>query len=235
MKPVLVTGAAKRLGAEICRHLAAKGHDILVHYRNSEEEAKELVASLRAQNIAAKMIYGDFSTMGSLQEFITRLLHSFPTIKGVVHNVGNYLNAGPPKTKNEDWLDLFQTNFFTPLFITQALLPSLRSQKGRIVNIGITGLNTSRPFSRAAAYGNTKCSLWFYTRSLAKDIAKDHVTVNMVSPGILENSIDIGKIRLPMGRVATLHEVARVVAFLFEEDSNYITGQNIEIAGAFVL
>jgi NAD(P)-dependent dehydrogenase (short-subunit alcohol dehydrogenase family) len=83
----------------------------------------------------------------------------------------------------------------------------------------------------------TKSNLWMFTRSLAKELAKDFVRVNMVSPGLLDISIDLKEYAatLPMKRPGSCKEVARVIAFLLEEESRYITGQNIEVSGGFGL
>ena len=227
MKPILVTGAAKNLGAAIARQLAAAGHDVVIHFRSSEKEAKQL-----ADEIKAEIVYGDFSTLESLNAFIADYKMRFPQTKGIVNNVGNYLIAPSIKTDQGQWLDLFQTNFFAPVFITQALLPELRTQKGTVVNIGVSGLNANRAITKAVAYAATKTALHFYTHSLAKELAPD-IRVNMVSPGYLENAIDaLEPEDLPFKRLGTPQELAALVAYLFDPKSSYITGQNIEVAGA---
>lgn len=236
MRPILVTGGAKGLGAEICRQLAARGHEIVVHFRHSEEEADSVVAACENLGVLAEKIHGDFSTSGSLEAFIDCYLDRFPHTKGIVNNVGNYLIAPPSQTEGKEWRSLFQTNLFTPVFLTQALLSQLKKEKGTIINIGTTGLSNIRALMNATAYAATKSALLFYTRSLAKELAPHQVTVNMVSPGFLETSIDLNQAPdLPMARPATLKEAADVVAFFFEPQHHYITGQNIEVAGGFGL
>lgn len=227
---ILVTGAAKGLGKATILALASKGHDVVIHYRTSFSEASDLLKECRQFPIQAEIIQGDFNTLDSLNDFITRYTYHFPHTKGLVNNVGNYLIAPLQKTKPNQWLDLFQTNFFAPLFLTQALLPSLKS----IVNIGLSGLEGRKGFTQTTAYATTKAALLSFTLSLAKDLAPQGIRVNMVSPGYMENSLD-QPTTLPMNRVATLQEVAQIIATFFDPSTAYITGQNLEIAGAYGL
>lgn len=228
MKPILVTGGAKGLGARICCTLARSGHDIVVHYRSSEKEAEEIVASCKREGVKAALIQADFSK--PLEPFISSYLSRFPETKGIVHNVGNYHLATPSQTEESLWRKLFETNFFAPVSLTTALLPILKRTKGAIVMIGTSGLEGA--LIKSTAYGTSKSALLFYMRSLAKELAPYDVRVNMVSPGFMENSVDLENAPpLPMGRPSSLKEVADVVAFLFSIENGTITGQNIEVSG----
>lgn len=216
----LVTGGAKGLGAEICRKLIKEGHKVVVHYRTSQKEAAELAASS-----GCELIQGDFSTGEGVAQFIHDYCTRFANTRYLVNNVGNYLIKPSSETTVEELSMLFQTNLFAPFALTQALLPSLKS----IVNIGAAGLN-SRADAYSTAYTMTKSGLLQWTRSLAKELAPSLISVNMVSPGYIEESIDLPE-HFPMSRPVTRAEVAGVVAFLLDEQNRYITGQNIEIAG----
>ncbi len=234
MRPILVTGGAQGFGAEICLQLAEQGHDVVVHFRKSDPS--NILSRCQKYGVIVDAIQGDFSTVDLLEDFIRRYLARFPKTKGLVNNVGNYLIAPPSQTESKEWLSLFQTNLFTPVFLVRALLPALKEEKGRVVNIGTCGLTTPRALLHATAYAATKSALHFYTRSLAKELAPDHINVNMVSPGYLETSVDLEEAaELPMGRPATLKEAARAVLFFFDSQSSYITGQNLEVAGGFGL
>ena len=231
-----MTGGAKGLGAELCLELASQGHDVVIHYRTSQVAAHLLAKECRNFQVKTEVLQGDFSTQEGLNDFISRYTHTFPHTKGLVNNVGNYLMAPFQETTPGQWLDLFQTNFFTPVFLTQALLPALRASQGSIVNVGVTGLESKRGFTQTTAYATSKAALQFYTVSLAKELASDNIRVNMVSPGYMENSIVLpDPTLLPMKRLATLQEVARMIATFFDLKTAYITGQNLEIAGAFGL
>jgi NAD(P)-dependent dehydrogenase (short-subunit alcohol dehydrogenase family) len=231
----LVTGAAKGLGREICLQLAAKGHAILVHYRHSQHLAEELTAECRRQGGASELICGDFATLDSTQRFIEECLQRFPDIQHLVNNVGEYVCKPALETSAEEWLRVFQSNLHLPCTLIQAFLPSIRAQQGCIVNVGVAGAGLLQADLKRTAYRLAKTSLYLLTKSLAKQLAPEGVRVNMVSPGYLEQSVDLPEKTLPMQRLGRLTEAARVVAFFFEKESSYITGQNIEVAGGVAL
>ncbi len=230
----LVTGAAKRLGAEICGQIAAQGYPVVIHYNTSQVEAEAAVTGLRRLGAKAECIQGDFSTPQSVQEFIERYTQRFPDTQNLINNVGNYLIKSALQTDQGEWLDLFQTNLNAPAALINALIPSIAKHKGNIINIGVTGIETPYADTYSPAYTITKFGLWLLTKSLAKELAAKQVRVNMVSPGLLENAVDLQQnlSKIPMQRPGKLEEVARVVLFLLDPASGYITGQNIEVAGA---
>lgn len=237
MSWVLVTGAAKGLGAETCIQLAEKGISSLIHYRYSQKEAESLAALCRTKNVQAEIIQGDFSTTESTLQFVKHLQRDFPEISGLVNNVGAFLIKGPIVTDHQEWIELFQTNLHAPVLLMQHLLPAIKKHKGSIVNIGTVGVEKNAANLYATAYQASKCGLWVATKSFAKELASEGVRVNMVSPGIMENTEDFSHWvdRLPMERPASLQEVAKVVLFLLDSEQGYITGQNIEVAGGFSL
>ncbi|MFN4173520.1 MAG: SDR family oxidoreductase [Parachlamydiaceae bacterium] len=234
MKWTLITGGAIRLGAEIARELASTGRNIVIHYNRNRQAADVLKNELKTKGVYAESIQGDFSSRKSVSEFLGR--YDFDT-EFLIHNVGNYLIDKPLHTPIEAWEDLFQTNLFAPVQITQALAPSIIKNRGRIITIGVTGINSFRADTYANAYTQTKASLLGYTKGLAKELAEFGVTVNMVSPGRLENAVDLPDDPKtdPMGRPGKLSEITRVIKFLLEPESEYITGQNLEVAGALRL
>lgn len=233
MKWTLVTGGAKRLGAEICRTLARKGHSLVVHYRSSQKEAEEVADYCRSLGAEAETLQGDFVTGKSTEDFIERYLERFPETQFLVNNVGSYLTAPASETSIEEWEALFQCNTHAPFAIIKGLSKSLKHHEGAVVNLGIAGLESSRGDVYSTAYTCAKLSLLKLTRSFAREWAASQLRINMVSPGYLENAVDLPQnpASLPMRRPATLQEVASMIAYLLSSESRYITGQNIEIAG----
>lgn len=233
MSWTLVTGGAKRLGAEICRKLAFQKHNVVIHYRHSENQAKALAIELQQLGVNAEIIQGDFSTSESTLAFANRYLKQFPNTQNLINNVGDYFIGSGLQTPIEKWMELFQNNLHTPLVLIQALSNTLKRTQGNIVNIGVVGILNVRADVYSTAYSCAKTGLWMLTKSLAVEFAPHQVKVNMVSPGYLDISVDLPKEinKIPMQRLAESWEVAEVVAFLLAEDASYITGQNIEIAG----
>jgi NAD(P)-dependent dehydrogenase (short-subunit alcohol dehydrogenase family) len=233
MKWTLITGGAIRLGAEIARELAKSGYNIVIHFNKSKTPAQKLKNDIKKIGVHCEIISGDFNSSSAVQDFLNR--YDFDT-ENLIHNVGNFLIEGPLETSMDNWENLFQTNLFAPVQITKELVPQIIKHKGRIVTIGVTGINTARADIKSTAYTQTKTSLLGFTKALAVELAPRGVTVNMVSPGQLDNSIDLkDPSKLPMKRAGKTRDVARMVKFLLEPESSYITGQNIEVAGALRL
>ncbi len=235
MKWVLVTGGAKGVGEAISYALASEGHSIAVHYRNSKLDAQRVAEKCRQIGVQSEIIQGDFSTIPDLKTFVENYKNRFNDTKAIIHNVGKYLILPLLETSLEGLSDLFQENFLSPFYITKSLLSSLIASRGSIIHIGETGVAKGGPKREAPAYFMSKEALWQLTRSYALELAPYGVRVNMVSPGILENTIDSETKNLPMKRAGKLEEIASLVAFLLREENHYITGQNIEVAGGFGL
>lgn len=229
----LITGGAKRLGAEICLALAKENHNIVIHYQHSKEEALNVVEKCKAFGVQATLIQGDFSTVESTQAFAKRYLKEFPLTKNIIHNVGNYFQGSPLQTPIHHWIELFQNNLYAPLILTQYCVEALKQHQGVVIHIGIAGIQHIRADTHSTAYACAKTGLWMLTKSLALELAPHCIRVNMVSPGYLNNSVDLPEHfkQIPMQRTGLPEEVATVVAFLLSDEAAYITGQNIEVAG----
>lgn len=229
----LVTGAAKGLGAEISRQLARRKHNVILHYNKSRKEVELVAQSCRQNGVDVALMQGDFATEESTLHFCDELLDQFETTQFLVNNVGNFLVKPAPETTLSDWHALFQNNLYAPIALINALTPSLIRHKGAIVNIGVAGLNNQWSDVYSTAYHAAKTALWTATRAYAKDFLSKGVRVNMISPGYLENAVDLphDPSALPLGRPAKLAEAAHWVVELLGPDGAYITGQNIEVAG----
>lgn len=234
---VLVTGGAKRLGSVICQKLAENGHSVIVHYNKSEKNAHAVVKKCRSYGVNADSIQGDFSCINNVLLFMITYSERFPQTKALINNVGDYLTASICHTSWQEWNQLFHLNLHVPFLLSQHLLPSLIREKGSLINIGVSGLLKHSAYPYSTAYMLTKESLWGLTRSLAYELAEKSVRVNMVSPGMLDISVDLESYphKLPMLRPGTCEEVANVINFLLDPKNAYVTGQNIEVAGGLGL
>ncbi|MBA3722814.1 MAG: SDR family oxidoreductase [Parachlamydiaceae bacterium] len=233
----LVTGGAKRLGADICINLASAGYDVVVHYNTSHSEAINTVEKCRSYGVQADLIQGDFSSLDGVLNFSERYLEQFGETENLINNVGNYIIKSALQTTTEEWMSLFQTNLNAPFILIKKLIPSIITHKGSIMNIGVVGAEHLHANLYSTVYLLTKMSLLALTRSLAKELAPEGIRVNMVSPGLLDISVDIEEFlnKTPMHKAASCEEVSRVVTFLLDRKNGYITGQNIEIAGGLGL
>ena len=233
---ILVTGAAKGVGRAICQELAKKGHSLVIHYNTSTAQAEELQKSCLAAGAKdVALCQGDFTTQESTQTFIQAYKAQFSATYAIINNVGIYERNSFWQTDPLIAADLLHINVWVPFFLIQQLGKSITEAKGHIITIGTSGITSYRANTYATLYTASKQALWSMTKSLAKELADKGVQVNMVSPGKLENSSDCNTAPFPMGRPGTFEEVASVVSFLLDKKNRYITGQNIEVAGALGL
>lgn len=231
MDYTLITGGAKGLGRSTAEYLASKGHSIIIQYRFSLEEAKNVVDKCRSYGVEAHYIQGKFDTFLEIEQFIKNYLERFARTKHVVHNVGSYYLNSALETPLVEWEKIFMSNLHLPFMLSQALSPSLIATKGTITSIGVAGLTAGRGDIYSSAYTIAKQALLQFTRSVAKELASKGVRANMISPGYLENSIDLpeDEKKIPIGHPSKFEEVAKVIGFIMDTDT--ITGQNIEVAG----
>ena len=234
---ILVTGAARRVGAEIARQLHASGARLALHYRNSAGEAESLAAALNALRVdSAFTVGGDLGHAGVAEEVAAAALRHFGRIDGLVNNASSFFPTPLGSIDRAAWDELMGSNLMGPLFLTQALAPALREARGAIVNI--VDIHAQRPLAGYPVYCAAKAGLAALTRSLAIELAPA-VRVNGVSPGPIEWPEDeqfppAERERIVahtlLGRVGSPDDIARTVAFLMF-DAPYVTGQIIAVDG----
>jgi NAD(P)-dependent dehydrogenase (short-subunit alcohol dehydrogenase family) len=161
---------------------------------------------------------------------------------GWVHAVGDFDERSALDTDLAFCHAMLESNLTTALVVGQALLPAMRAaRRGRVVLFGAAGLEARTAMRRAPAYFAAKAALLTWARALALDLTAEQVTVNMVSPGIIPHASSHAAsqvrmaARVPAGRTGTPAEVARVVRFLLDPASGYVTGQNLDIDGGLAL
>jgi pteridine reductase len=235
-KVVLITGAARRIGAVVARTLHAHGANVAIHYRGSADHAEALVAELnesRADSAAA--FAADLTDVAAIERLAAQVIQWRDRLDVLVNNASSFYPTPAGTITEAQWDDLVGTNLKAPLFLSQAALPALRASGGVIVNI--VDVHSTHPLRDHPVYGPAKAGLAMLTRSLAKDLAPD-VRVNGVSPGAIlwpENDMPedtkaaILK-QVPLARPGDPVDIAGAVLFLVR-DATYVTGQIIAVDG----
>ena len=234
-KVALVTGAAKRIGATICRHLHADGANIVIHYRGSADEANALCDELNSERLeSAIMLQADLADSAAIDDLVAAAGKWRNSLDILINNASSFYPTPIGEITEASWDDLVGTNLKAPLFLSQAAAPLLRDSRGAIINI--VDIHSQRPLRDHAVYGSAKAGLAMLTRALAKDLAPE-IRVNGVSPGAImwpENeSNDIAHQRIvsqtPLKRIGSPGDIASAVLFLATE--SFINGQVISIDG----
>ena len=233
---VLVTGAARRVGAAIARKLHGAGANVLLHYRTSTGEAESLARELNdARPQSARTLQADLLDVNQLAPLIDAAVGAFGRLDILVNNASTFYPTPMGSISVHDWDDLMGTNVKAPFFLSQAAAAALRNSAGLIINL--VDIHGSRPLKQFAVYCTAKAALAMLTRSLARELAPE-VRVNGIAPGPIlwpEDAPDAelkAKIisRTLLQRQGSPDDVARTALFL-AADAPYITGQILAVDG----
>lgn len=233
----VVTGGARRLGRHLCLALAARGYDVVIVYRSSEADAEALQREIAAAGQRARTLRVDVSVSRSVAEAFDDIGRTEGRVDLLVNNVGNYNPQEVTRLDPDTWDATIASNLSGAYYCCYHAL-RLMPDGGSIINIGMAGLEGIRANVHGTDYYVSKTGLLVLTRALAKGYAARQIRVNMVSPGQLENSIDlpppheIGRF-VPLGRSGTLDDIAQALLYLL--DAGYVTGANIDVAGGYRL
>ena len=236
-RPVaLVTGAAKRIGAAIAKHLHRAGFDIVLHHHASMAEAAALLGELNAKRpYSAFSLAADLRDFDRIPELIAQSVGHFGRLDALVNNASAYYATPFGNVTPTEWDDLFAINARAPFFLAQAAAPHLAHRAGAIVNM--IDAYAEQPRRDISAHVASKAALIGATRALALELAPK-VRVNGVAPGAIlwpENGIDQSLssqliARTPLARAGSAEEVAEAVRWLLQ-DATYMTGEILRLDG----
>ena len=236
-KVVLITGAARRVGAAIARGAHAHGANVLIHHRGAEKDAAALESELNAIRAgSARRVKADLLAHSAPELLVRTAVERFGRLDVVVNNASSFFPTAIGEIEDKGWEELIGANVKAPLLLSQAAAPELVKTRGSIINI--VDIHADRPLRGYVVYTIAKAGLAALTRSLAMELAPD-VRVNGVSPGAIawpedgqfpaavrEHIIDDTLLK----RLGEFDDIARAVCFL-AADAPYMTGQIIAVDG----
>jgi pteridine reductase len=237
---VLVTGAARRVGAVIARRLHAAGYRVALHHRGSTEAALAVQADLeRARPGSTLLLQAELAQFDRLPEIVAKTFGQFGRIDAMVNNASAFYPSPVGTTTPAMWDDLFAANARAPFFLSQSAAPHLRAARGAIVNL--VDIYAERPLANHTVYVMAKAALAAMTLSLARELAPE-VRVNGVAPGAVlwpeagkayadQQALVAGT---PLRRPGSPEEVAEAVRWLLM-DATFTTGQIIRVDGGRAL
>ncbi len=235
-KSVLVTGAARRVGAAIARALHGAGANVVVHFRSSAEAAAELARELNdARPQSAILAECDLLDSEALTALAHAPVQAFGSFDILVNNASTFYPTPLGDITEIDWNDLIGTNLKAPLFLSQAASGALRISGGLILNIA--DIHGMRPLGRHPVYSIAKAGLIMLTKSLARELGPQ-VRVNAIAPGPVmwpEDGMDSQLKEIIVDKTAlkkpgSTDDVARAALF-FASEAPYITGQVLAVDG----
>ncbi len=236
LKTVLVTGSAKGIGRGIALELARNGYDVAIHYRSSQSQAEAFKLELEALGVKAVALQADVTQPLEAEKLVQDAANALGGLGVLVNNVGDYIRKPLFDLEIAEWHSMLDTNLNATFYTCRAAIPIMRNQQfGRIVNIGFAGAQNLVSRATITPYAIAKTGVLLLTKAIAKSEAEHGITANVVAPGVIENSISQPLEQIPMKRLGTALEVAQAVLFYLSESSGYITGQTLEVAGAWNL
>lgn len=244
-KVALITGSAKGLGKRTALELADLGCDVAVNYLNSETEAEDLVRQLQSKGVRAIAVQGDVGARSDNARLFETVMDRMGSIDILINNAGPFIRERRTfdQYSLEEIDSLVRGNLLGVMELDYRVLPGMqRSRWGRIIHFGFGRAAEARGWSHRAVYAAAKVGLVSFTKTLAEEQAEHGITVNMVCPGDIRGTNKekgIEEVRhltddeFPSTRPGSGEDVARVIAFLCMPQSDFLTGNILEIAGGF--
>ena len=237
MKTALITGGAARIGAQIAKTLHNNDFNIIIHCNQSKDKAQLLCNELNLlKEKSAKVVVGNLNNIDS----INTIVESIESIDLLVNNASVFYPLSVDESDSENWDNILDVNLKAPFFLSKGLSQKLNSSEGSIINI--IDIHADRPLKKHSVYNISKAGLKMLTLTLAKELAPS-IRVNGVSPGSIlwpQEGAEISELdksimleRIALKRQGSPQDIADTVLFL--ANSNYLTGQIINVDGGRTL
>jgi 3-oxoacyl-[acyl-carrier protein] reductase len=230
----LVTGSAKGVGRELLLALAEDGADVAVHYRTSDDAAREVAERARETGVHATTVQADVTDPDDVDDLFAAVEEDLGGVDVLVNNVGAFAPRHWEDIAYDTWRTVMETNLDgTYLCAKRALGPMRERSFGRIVNVGYASSEKGLVSAKNFPYFAAKAGVLMFTRMLAADTQDTDITVNAISPYVVENSDEFPD-ELPRDRPASFEDMAQALRFFLDPDSAYISGQNVEVSGGWL-
>jgi len=233
-KIALVTGSSRGIGRNIALRLADETAGVIVHFKSDGKAAIDVVKEIEKKGKLSGCFQADLTREDQAHAFIQEAEGQYGRIDILINNFGPILEKSWEKLSAEDWDNMWRGNLGSAFYCLQAAIPGMRSRKwGRVVNMGFSRVEQRVAYRNIIPYAIAKTGLLILTRSVAASVASDGITVNMVSPGLIEGGILPKDQNIPAGRLGTFDDVSSAVLFLVSDQARYITGTNLVVSGGW--
>lgn len=232
----LVTGSSRGLGRTIALGLADDVKGVVVHFKRDRKSAANVVKEIEKKGKLSACLQADLTQEDQACAFIRDAEGKYGRIDILINNFGPILTKPWENLSAQDWDHTWRGNLGSAFYCLKAVLPGMRSRKwGRIINMGFSRVEQLGAYRAIVPYAAAKTGLLILTRSVASSVASDGVTVNMVSPGLIEGGVLPKDKNIPAGRLGTFDDVSSAVVYLASDQARYITGTNLIVSGGWKL
>lgn len=233
-KVALITGATGHLGQSVVKRLGQDFNQLAIHYYQNETLARGLKAEIEKSDKKAGIFQADLTSEAGAEKLVREVVKEFGQLDLLVNMPGAIRNKSWDELSQSDWEDIIRSNLESSYFCLKHALPVMRARKsGRIVNIGFHLVEHLGSFPGITPYAVAKIGLLILTRTAAVAEVANNITVNMVSPGLIEGGQLPAGLKLRPGQTGKVEDVAEAVAFLASDRAAALTGVNLIVAGTW--
>ncbi len=235
----LISGSGAGIGAAIADHLIGTGWNLALCNRSITPRMTALKQLGSVVEADVTCYTADFTVDESVRNLHATILESQGVPDAVIHCVGPIHYSPEVIPPGDVWMEMFAGNLLSAVHLLRYVLPEMkRCRSGRVILFGFSGIGSSSGYRTIAPYAAAKHGLYSLMRSCAKSVSSDGITVNMISPGIVQPPEHESRPnframlpKIPMSRFAEMGEITGAVSWLLSPESRAITGQNIKISG----
>ena len=242
-KVAFITGATRGIGRAIALELAKEGYNIALNYRTENEALESLKKEISDIGVECYPVQGDVSKAEDSERMTKEIIEHFEQIDVLVNNAGITKDNLILRMKEEEFTDVINVNLVGTFNITKNVIKYMTKKRyGKIINLSsVVGISGNAGQSNYAA---SKAGIIGFTKSIAKELASRNITANAVAPGFIQTDMtnvlkdeikEAIEGTIPLKRLGTAEDVAKVVKFLASDESSYITGQVINVDGGMLM
>jgi 3-oxoacyl-[acyl-carrier protein] reductase len=242
-KVALITGGSRGIGKAIALELAKNGVNIAISYANNQEKANEVLDEIESYGVKAIAIKANVSVESEVQQMIKQVEEQLNTIDILVNNAGITRDNLLIRMKEEDWDEVMNTNLKGTFLCTKAVSRAMMKKRyGKIINItSVVGIMGN---AGQGNYAASKAGVIGFTKSMAKELASRGIRVNAIAPGFIQTDMtnilndevkETIQKSIPLNILGKPQDIANLVVFLASENSDYITGQIINVDGGMIM
>ena len=236
----LITGGARGIGRGVALDLAGRGWSVAIAYRTSAEDAAAVVYAVERAGATGLAIQCDVSKADAAAGLVRQVHQKWGRIDALINGAGPYHRVSLLQETNENWHSMFDNNLHPVFYLTRAVIPIMKARRwGRIVSFSMANAEQIIAQPQLTAHYISKVGLLALSRSFAKLIAADGITMNCVSPGFIDSGsapkeeLDRMVKFIPAGDLGTVDDVVAVVRFLLSEEARYVNGASIQVSGGW--
>lgn len=243
MRHAIITAGSKGLGKQVTEHFLKHGSSVTVNYFSDTERVEVLKMEWKEYQDRLHFVQGDVTKKEDIVNIVEQAKERFGRIDYLINNAGPYIFEKKKLIdyNDDEWYEMIDGNLTSVFHFVKLVIPLMREQQfGRIINYGFQDAENAPGWMHRSAYSAAKVGLVSLTRSIAKEEAENRITANMVLPGDINGKMKEADIQTakalkdpetPVGRPGTGEDLARLIGFLCQDDSDMITGSVVSAAG----